>query len=205
MRNAPTVYIPTEPEGNGLTLPTLLSLLAHGLVIGILAYTYQNMEVETAGSIETVMISPEQLAEMQGEILANRAAAASAMPADSGASGSATNMPETSFDDSVSYDNLSEPISQRVPVFTRSDEAMNPRPMLMSEEQHQRLLEQNQEYERNMAEWAAQLDESVLNEHDQVEQDRRAQLIEEQKGCETFVVNKTIRLRLNALLLMIEI
>ena len=31
MRNAPTVYVPTEPEGNGLTLPTLLSLLAHGL------------------------------------------------------------------------------------------------------------------------------------------------------------------------------
>ena len=151
MRNAPTVYVPTEPEGNGLTLPTLLSLWAHGLVIGILAYTYQNMEVETAGSIETVMISPEQLAEMQGEILANRAAAASAMPADSGASGSATNMPETSFDDSVSYDNPNEPISQRVPVFTRSDEAVNPRPMLMSEEQHQRLLEQNQEYERNMA------------------------------------------------------
>lgn len=186
MRNAPTVYVPTEPEGNGLTLPTLLSLLAHGLVIGILAYTYQNMEVETAGSIETVMISPEQLAEMQGEILANRAAAASAMPADSGASGSATNMPETSFDDSVSYDNPSEPISQRVPVFTRSDEAVNPRPMLMSEEQHQRLLEQNQEYERNMAEWAAQLDESVLDEHDQVEQDRRQQLIEEQKKLGDF-------------------
>ena len=186
MRNAPTVYVPTEPEGNGLTLPTLLSLLAHGLVIGILAYTYQNMEVETAGSIETVMISPEQLAEMQGEILANRAAAASAMPADSGASGSATNMPETSFDDSVSYDNPSEPTSQRVPVFTRSDEAVNPRPMLMSEEQHQRLLEQNQEYERNMAEWAAQLDESVLDEHDQVEQERRAQLIEEQKRLRDF-------------------
>ena len=180
MRNAPTVYVPTEPEGNGLTLPTLLSLLAHGLVIGILAYTYQNMEVETAGSIETVMISPEQLAEMQGEILANRAAAASAMPADSGASGSATNMPETSFDDSVSYDNPSEPISQRVPVFTRSDEAVNPRPMLMSEEQHQRLLEQNQEYERNMAEFAAQLDESVTEEHGQVEQNKNEQLIEEQ-------------------------
>ena len=186
MRNAPTVYVPTEPEGNGLTLPTLLSLLAHGLVIGILAYTYQNMEVETAGSIETVMISPEQLAEMQGEILANRAAAASAMPADSGASGSSTSMPENSFDGSVSYDNPSEPTSQRVPVFTRSDEAVNPRPMLMSEEQHQRLLEQNQEYERNMAEWAAQLDESVLDEHDQVEQDRRAQLIEEQKRLRDF-------------------
>lgn len=180
MRNAPTVYVPTEPEGNGLTLPTLLSLWAHGLVIGILAYTYQNMEVETAGSIETVMISPEQLAEMQGEILANRAAAASAMPADSGAS-SASNTPSSeSFSDSTSQSN-----SQRVPVFTRSNDPAS-RPMLMSEEQHQRLLEQNQEYERNMAEWAAQLDESVLDEQDQVEQERRAQLIEEQKRLRDF-------------------
>ena len=64
MNNAPAVYVPTQPEGNGLTLPTLLSLLAHGLVIGILIYTYQNTEVETVGSLETVMVSPEQLAEM---------------------------------------------------------------------------------------------------------------------------------------------
>ncbi len=69
MRNAPTVYVPTQPEGNGLTLPTLLSVLAHALVIGILIYTYQHTDVETPGSIETVMVSPEQLAEMQGQIL----------------------------------------------------------------------------------------------------------------------------------------
>lgn len=186
MRNAPTVYVPTEPEGNGLTLPMLLSLLAHGLVIGILAYTYQNMEVVTAGSIETVMISPEQLAEMQGEILANRAAAVSAMQADGGISGPSTNTPENTADSSVSYENPSEPTSQRVPVFTRSDDSVNPRPMLMSEEQHQRLLEQNQEYEQNIAAWAAQLDESVLEEHDQVEQDRKQQLIEEQKRLGDF-------------------
>mgnify|MGYP001570494982 CR=1 FL=1 len=185
MRNAPTVYVPTEPEGNGLTLPTLLSLLAHGLVIGILIYSYQNMEVETAGTIETVMISPEQLAEMQGQILANRAAAASAMQADSGASGSSSNMPENSTDGSVSYDSPTQPNSQRVPVFTRSDDSAS-RPMLMSEEQHQRLLEQTQEYERNMAEWAAQLDESVLEEHEQIEQDKKQQLIEEQKKLGDF-------------------
>ena len=186
MRNAPTVYVPTEPEGNGLTLPTLLSVLAHGLVIGILVYTYQHMEVETAGSIETVMVSPEQLAEMQGQILANRAAAASAMQADSAASASSTTMPENSFDSSVSYENPSEPSSQRVPVFTRSDDPVSSHPMLMSEEQHQRLLEQNQEYERSMAEWAAQLDETVLEEHDQVARDRRQQLIEEQKRLGDF-------------------
>ena len=185
MHKAPTVYVPTEPEGNGLTLPTLLSLLAHGLVIGILIYTYQNMDVETAGSIETTMVSPEQLAEMQGQILANRAAAASAMQSESGSSGLSSDMPENSADSSVSYDNPTQPNSQRVPVFTRSDDSAS-RPMLMSEEQHQRLLEQTQEYERNMAEWAARLDESVLEEHEQVEQDKRQQLIEEQKQLGDF-------------------
>ena len=185
MYNAPVVYVPTQPEGNGLTLPTLLSLLAHGLIIGILVYTYQNTEVETAGSIETVMVSPEQLAEMQGQILANRAAAASAMQADSGASSSLNNLPENSVDGSVSTQDSSQPNSQRVPVFTRSNDAAND-PMLMSEEQHQRLLEQNQDYEQRMAEWAAQLDESVTEEHDQIEQNKRQQFIEEQKRLGDF-------------------
>lgn len=180
MRNAPAVYVPTEPESNGLTLPTLLSLLAHGLVIGILIYAYHNTEVETAGSIETVMVSPEQLAEMQSQILANRAAA-SAMQAEGSMSSTSSAMQAESSDGSRSTQNPSQSNSQRVPVFTRSDDNLTSRPMLMSEEQHQRLLEQNQEYERNMAEWAAQLDESVTDAHEQVDNDKRAQLIEEQR------------------------
>lgn len=182
MHNAPAVYVPTQPEGDGLTLPTLLSLLAHGLVIGILIYTYQHTEVETTGSIETVMVSPEQLAEMQGQILANRAAAASAMQAESSAT---STMQTESSDNSASIQSPSQPNSQRVPVFTRSDDPAS-RPMLMSEEQHQRLREQNQEYERRIAEWAAQLDESVIEEHDQVEQNKREQRIEEQERLGDF-------------------
>lgn len=184
MHNAPAVYVPTEPESNGLTLPTLLSLLAHGLVIGILVYNYQTTEVETAGSIETVMVSPEQLAEMQGQILANRAAA-SAMQMDSSTSDSSSSAQPEISGSSSSAQNPSQPNSQRVPVFTRSDEPAS-QPMLMSEEQHQRLREQNQEYERRMAEWAAQLDESAIEELDQVEQDKREQMIEEQKRLGDF-------------------
>ncbi len=182
MHKAPTVYVPTEPEGNGLTLPTLLSLLAHGLVIGILIYTYQNMDVETAGSIETTMVSPKQLAEMQGQILANRAAAASAMQAESGSSSSAT--PTEAFDSNLPP-NPNQSNTQSVPVFTRSNESSSA-PILMSEEQQQRLLEQNQDYERSMAEWASRLDESVLEEHDQIEKEKRQQLIEEQKTLGDF-------------------
>ena len=184
MHNAPAVYVPTEPESNGLTLPTLLSLLAHGLVIGILVYNYQTTEVEIAGSIETVMVSPEQLAEMQGQILANRAAA-SAMQMDSSTSDSSSSAQPEISGSSVSAQNSSQSSSQRVPVFTRSDEPAS-QPMLMSEEQHQRLREQNQEYERRMAEWAAQLDESAIEELDQVEQDKREQMIEEQKRLGDF-------------------
>ena len=162
MHNAPVVYVPTQPEGNGLTLPTLLSVLAHGLVIGILVYTYQHTKTDTVESIETVMVSPEQLAEMQGQILANRAAAASAMQAETSTSSASSTSSSESFSDSASQ------------------------PMLMSEEQNQRLLEQNQEYERNMAEFAAQLDESVTEEHSQVEQNKNEKLIEEQNQLGDF-------------------
>ncbi|MGO2278370.1 MULTISPECIES: cell envelope integrity protein TolA [unclassified Psychrobacter] len=182
MHNAPAVYVPTEPESNGLTLPTLLSLLAHGLIIGILVYNYQTTEVETAGSIETVMVSPEQLAEMQGQILANRAAA-NTMPMNSSTSGSSSNaQPQVS---SVSTQTTSQTTSQRDPVFTRSEEPAS-QPILMSEDHQQRLLEQNQEYERKMAEWAAQLDESAMEELDQIDQSKRDQLIEEQKRLGEF-------------------
>ncbi|MGP5359280.1 energy transducer TonB [Psychrobacter celer] len=185
MHNAPVVYVPTEPEGNGLTLPMLLSLLAHGLVLGTLIYAYQHTDVETAGSIETVMVSPEQLAEMQGQILANRAAAAEAMQTDSSTNGISSTLPPQTFDSGSTSQSTDQPNAQRAPVFTRSNDPASA-PILMSETQHQRLLEQNQEYERRMAEWAAKLDEAVLEEHEAVEQDKKKQLIEEQRRLDEF-------------------
>ncbi|MGP5525690.1 energy transducer TonB [Psychrobacter celer] len=185
MHNAPVVYVPTEPEGNGLTLPMLLSLLAHGLVLGILIYAYQHTDVETAGSIETVMVSPEQLAEIQGQILANRAAAAEAMQTDSSTNGISSTLPPQTFDSGSTSQSTDQPNAQRAPVFTRSDDPASA-PILMSETQHQRLLEQNQEYERRMAEWAAKLDEAVLEEHEAVEQDKKKQLIEQQRRLDEF-------------------
>ena len=108
------------------------------------------------------------------------------MPRESSTTDSASSaQQETSSSSSSSAQNPSQPNSQRVPVFTRSDEPAS-QPMLMSEEQHQRLREQNQEYERRMAEWAAQLDEAAIEELDQVEQDKREQMIEEQKRLGDF-------------------
>ncbi|OLF39581.1 energy transducer TonB [Psychrobacter sp. Cmf 22.2] len=183
MNNAPAVYIPTPPEGNGLTLPLLLSLLAHGIVLGLLVYTYQQPELETVGNIETTMVTPGELAEMQGQILANRAAMQA--QAASSTSNTATSEPiPTDSNSNISQKNASSKL-QRESVFTRSD-APADQPVLMSQEQHQRRIEQMQEYERNMAELAARLDETALEELNQVEQDKQNQLDAERARLKSF-------------------
>ena len=181
MHNAPAVYVPTQPEGNGLTLPTLLSLLAHGLVIGLLVYNYQHTEVDMTGSLETVMVSPEQLADMQGQILANRAAAQAASASSSAA---AVTQADASDSNDASQNNT-QPNSQQAPAFTQSDNTTG-RPLLMSEEHQQRLLKQNREYEQRMAELAEELDESVTEKHDAIEQDKRDERIEEQQRLQEY-------------------
>jgi len=185
MHNAPAVYVPTQPEGNGLTLPTLLSLLAHGLVIGILIYAYQHTETETAGSIETIMVSPEQLAEMQGQILANRAAASNGSETNDSLSGAINNEPLNPNDTSVATPNSSSSTSQKVPVFMRSD-APSDEPMLMSQEQQERLTEQSQEYDRNLAEWTSEQDDMTLERLERVEQNKQSNLEEEREKLKEF-------------------
>lgn len=189
MNNAPVVYVPTQPEGDGLTLPTLLSLLAHGIVIGLLIYNYQHLEVETAGSIETTMVSPEQLAEMQGQILANRAAASDGTQTDSTASGAISSEPLNPSNASTVAPSNSEPTSQKVPVFLQSEnsaDANNDAPMLMSEEQQQRLTEQSQDYERDMAEWSAQQEDSAIERLDRVEQDKQRARVDKHETLKEF-------------------
>lgn len=184
MNNAPAVFVPTQPESDGLTLPTLLSLLAHGIVIGLLIYNFQSAEVETVGSIETIMVSPEQLAEMQSQILANQAAASSGTAVDNLPSGAINDAPLNPNDmsterfnpnnPSTSSASSAAPTSQRVPVFLQSDEPSDSStPILMSQEQQQLLTEQAQEHEQNVAESVAQ-QEALANERlDSVEQNRQ--------------------------------
>jgi len=181
MNSAPAVYVPTPPEGNGLTLPMLLSLLAHGIVLGLLIYTYQQPELETVGNIETTMVTPGELAEMQGQILANRAAMQAAS-----SSGSAVATEQTNANNSSNASQTSvPPNTQGESIFTRSD-APADQPVLMSQDHHQRLLEQSQEYERNIAELAAQLDESALEELNQVDQNRQNELDAERARLKSF-------------------
>ncbi|WP_367103370.1 TonB C-terminal domain-containing protein [uncultured Psychrobacter sp.] len=179
MKHAPAVYVPTEPEGNGLTLPLLLSLLAHGIVIGILIYTYQQPELETVGSIETTMVTPGELAEMQSQILANRAAT-QAEAANNNAGSATAKASSTNSNTAPSISEL-----RSTSVFTRSNEPAD-QSVLMTQNHRQRLLEQSQEYDRNMAELAAQLDESALAELDQVQQQKQNELDEEQETLRSF-------------------
>lgn len=189
MNNAPAVYVPTEPEGNGLTLPMLLSLLAHGIVLGVLIYTYQQPEIEPAGSIETTMVSPGELAQMQGQILANRAAA---QAQSSSASSNSATMPMNESNNSFANPSSSQSNSQQSSVFTQSNEPAT-RPLLMSEEQQQRLLEQSRDYDRSIAEWTTDLDDSSLENLTQADQEQ----IDEQKKSADSRAKSTDQVKIN--------
>lgn len=182
MKNAPVVYVPTTPEGDGLTLPTVLSVLAHAIVIGILIYHYYNLP-EPEGMIETTMVTPEELAEIQGQILANRAAASMASGDD--------NLPSGALSDAPPNPNnaISQTTSQRVPVFTQSSDAANfdyDAPILMSQEQNERLLEQSQSYEESLSEWSAQQEGLAIDKIEQVEQSRREEFKEERERLKEY-------------------
>lgn len=196
MNNAPAVFVPTTPESDGLTLPTLLSLLAHGIVIGFLIYNFQSAEVETAGSIETVMVSPEQLAEMQSQILANQAAASSGTALDNLPSGDITTAPLNPNDmstnnpnsNNASASNAATPTSsQKVPVLLQSDEPSDSTaPLLISQEQQQLIAEQVQEHEQNVAESVAQQEELANERLESVEQNRQEEQAQLQEQLKEF-------------------
>lgn len=184
LTNAPVVYVPTTPEGDGLTLPTMISVLAHAILIGILIYHYHNREIETEGSIETVMVTPEELAEIQGQILANRAAASMATGEDNLASGAVSDAPANPSD--ATGQTMT---SQRVPVFTQSNDAADfnyDAPILMSQEQNDRLLEQSQSYNESLSEWSAQQEGMAIERLEEVENSRREELKEERERLKAF-------------------
>lgn len=179
MKQAPVVYVPTEPEGNGITLPTLLSLLAHGIVLGLLIYTYQQPELPTPASIETTMVTPGELAEMQAQILANRAATQAAA-----GNYSAPAEPMTT-NDSNNEQSITPLPPPNDPVFTRSDEPAD-QSVMISQEHQQRLREQSEEYERNIARLAAELDATTEQERSQVDQDKQQELDKKRQELQSF-------------------
>ncbi|WP_227430478.1 cell envelope integrity protein TolA [Psychrobacter sp. I-STPA6b] len=128
----PSVYVPVEPEGNGIGLPLLLSFLVHGLLIGFIFFTYQVPDIDVPPSIETSIITPEELAEIQANIAANRQAAqASVAQGQEDAQQDISQLPQPTQQPqshhstpSASTDAQTAPTITRhsVPVFTQVDE-----------------------------------------------------------------------------------
>jgi hypothetical protein len=177
MIQGPSVFVPTPPEGDGITLPTLLSVLAHGLLIGFILYTHQAPTLETPPGIEATMVSPEQLAEMQGQILANRAAMAEMGASGAGDSEFAPMESSESFSSQSSRSaSASSSGSRRVPVFVRSD-APSDMPtedgIMVTREYQQQVQEAEAEYERKMAELAAQIDQAWQNDEQAIQDQAR--------------------------------
>lgn len=166
MIQGPSVFVPTPPEGDGITLPTLLSVLAHGLLIGFILYTHQAPTLEAPPGIEATMVSPEQLAQMQGQILANRAAMAE-MGASSAGDSDYAPMESSASLGSASANATRNSGSRRVPVFVRSDSpsaAPVEDGIMVTREYQLQVQEANAEYERKMAELAAQIDQAWEND-----------------------------------------
>ena len=89
----PSVYIPIEPEDNGLGIPMVLSILVHGLIIGFVFFTHRVPDINIPPSIETSIVTPEELAAIQAGIQANREA---------GQSGTQGDVASESFDAAMS-------------------------------------------------------------------------------------------------------
>ncbi|WP_296402387.1 cell envelope integrity protein TolA [Psychrobacter sp.] len=71
LNRAPSVYVPVEPEDNGIAMPAILSLIVHGAVLALIYFTYQVPEIDNK-AIETTIITPEELASLEANIKAKR-------------------------------------------------------------------------------------------------------------------------------------
>ncbi|WP_199506701.1 MULTISPECIES: energy transducer TonB [unclassified Psychrobacter] len=172
MNTAPSVFVPVQPKGDGLSAPTLLSLLAHGVILGLLIYNYHADDLTPTGSLETTMVSPEQLAAIQGQVLANRAAAQAAA---SSQSDNAINSSDAMAAPSDGSDNVNTS-PQRRSVFTESNEPVytsNNRPLLMSEEQQEQILKEMEDYERESEAWAREMDAQANQRIEEVDDQRQ--------------------------------
>lgn len=170
------------PEANDdIIVPTLLSVLAHALLIGFIIYTHQTPDLNVPPSIEATMVSPEQLADIQGQILANRAAMAQSGAASSG---------DPEFDPTVEANEIivgsannaasasGSSASRHVPIFMRSDDPADAPVedgLLLSAEQKKALQEKREAYQREVEKAAALFDQQIQQEQSGVTEAQRQQ------------------------------
>ncbi|WP_019673386.1 hypothetical protein [Psychrobacter lutiphocae] len=106
LNRTPKIYTPVKPEDNGITLPVILSLMVHGAIIAFIVLSHHIPSIKTATPIETSIVTPQELAQMQADIVANRAA----MTAASTSQQAALTSPTSSMDSQpVLTPTISEP------------------------------------------------------------------------------------------------
>lgn len=181
MNNTPTIYIPVEAENNGITIPVLLSMLVHGAVIGFILYTNHSPNIEPSPSIETSLVTPGELADIQGQILANQEALAAAAQG-----GSQTATQDTTDRPSDTTQSTVRQTRERVAVFTRSDNPPDSNESQNSYSYADHVRQRQLEYEQQMAEFAQQLDNEIAAEHEAQRDQATQAAIDEQQRLEEY-------------------
>ena len=123
LKQAPVVYVPTEPEGDGVAMPSLLSLVVHGAIVGFILLSHQIPEVVQPAGLETTLVSQSELAQMQADALASASSNNTGITANANSSSNNSTSVDVTLDaSSPPQDNsVSEMVRRSVSVFTRSD------------------------------------------------------------------------------------
>lgn len=121
LNRAPNVYVPVEPEDNGIAIPAVLSLIVHVAILLFIVFSHRIPDLDKPEPIETTLITPEELAAFQSNIAANR----EAMAAQKNAQPVPIDPATTSETINSSQQNSSEDITAR-PVPTQPREISRP-------------------------------------------------------------------------------
>lgn len=76
LNRGPNIYVPVEPEDNGLTLPAVLSIIVHIAILAFIIFSHRIPNLNDEDPIETSIVTPEELAALQSNVIANRQAKA---------------------------------------------------------------------------------------------------------------------------------
>lgn len=163
------VFVPVEPAHNGIVLPLLLSVLIHGLIALLVLWLHRLPDLDSTPAIQTQLISPEELSQIQGQIMANRdAAQAAALQDSSTAATSASNVqvsPDTQMQtNSNRYSQNDNYLGQGEQIFTPSHRPADIYDDNYRYDYQQKIQEQRRQYEQDMAEFASQLDAQIQAE-----------------------------------------
>ena len=128
LNRAPNVYVPVEPEDNGIAIPAVLSLIVHVAILVFIVFSHRIPDLDKPKPIETTLITPEELAAVQSNIASNREAMAAQNNAQTGGANSAAS---GSTNQNTSRDISARPIptqpreTSRFPSIFSSEDSTN--------------------------------------------------------------------------------